>query len=63
MVIRYQQRLRQSNNRFGQIAQTHTQTTYLAARALRGQVSDGVLVLLQDLGQGDITAFTGNIKY
>lgn len=40
-----------------------TNPAYLAARALWGHVSEGFLVLLQDLRQGDITAFTGNIKY
>lgn len=43
--------------------QAHTHTPYLAARALRGHVSDGLLVFLQHLRQRDITAFTGNIKY
>ena len=37
--------------------------TYLAARALCGHVSDGLIMLLQDFRQGYITAFTGNIKH
>lgn len=42
---------------------THTHTQYLATRAFSSHISDGLLVLLQDLRQGNVTSFARNIKY
>lgn len=36
---------------------------YQTAWALRGHVCNGLFVFLQNLRQGDVTAFTGNVKH